>query len=226
MRCVRNGMIALMVLAGAVALGNTFQQAAEQPNTERLMNPAALTETAPDNYEARFVTSQGTIGIQVRRAWAPIGADRFYNLVKNGFYDNCRFFRVLYGFAAQFGINGDPKINTIWSLARIQDDPVKQSNRKGYVSFAKGGPNTRTTQVFISLSDDNVILDGQGFAPFGTVTRGTDVVAALYSDYGDGPPQGKGPDQMRIVTEGNAYLQKLFPKLDYIKSTTIVTKSK
>lgn len=227
MRLRRSALIAALALPGAVAIGLSFQQTGEQPNPEKLMNPAALNEQAPDTYEAKFVTNQGTIVINVRRAWAPNGADRFYNLVKNGYYDNCRFFRVVYGFAAQFGINGDPRINAIWSKAQIQDDPVKQSNRKGYVSFAKSAaPNSRTTQVFINLSDENVQLDGMGFAPFGTVTKGTDVITALYPDYGEGAPIGRGPDQSRIQLEGNSYLQKNFPKLDYIKSATIVVKTK
>ncbi len=226
MRLMRIALVMALALLGAAAIGLPFQQTAEQPDVEKLMNPAALNEQAPDTYEAKFVTSQGTIVINVRRAWAPIGADRFYNLVKNGFYDNCRFFRVLYAQAAQFGINGDPRLNTVWSKAWIHDDPVKQSNRKGYVSFAKGGPNSRTTQVFINLSDENVVLDGQGFAPFGTVTKGTDVIDVLYSDYGEGAPQGRGPSQARLQLEGNAYLQKNFPKLDYIKSATIVVKNK
>jgi peptidyl-prolyl cis-trans isomerase A (cyclophilin A) len=215
-----------MILVVVATLGLALQQASAPTNMDKLMNPAALTETAPDVYEAKFTTTQGTIVINVRRAWAPNGADRFYNLVKNGYYDSCRFFRVVYGFAAQFGINGDPQINAVWLKATIQDDPVKQSNRKGYVSFAKAGPNSRTTQVFINFSDENVLLDGMGFAPFGTVTKGTDVMAALFSDYGECPPQGRGPDQIRTLTEGNAYLQKYFPKLDYIKSGVVVEKAK
>jgi len=226
MHFIRNGFIAVMIMIAVAALGIALQQANPPANTDKLMNPAALTETAPDVYEAKFTTNQGTIVINVRRAWAPNGADRFYNLVKNGFYDNCRFFRVVYGTVAQFGINGDPKISAVWSRATIPDDPVKQSNRKGYVAFAAGGPNSRTTQVFINFSDDNVILDGMGFAPFGTVTKGTDVMAVLNYDYGESPPQGRGPDQVRILTEGNAYLQKYFPRLDYIKSAVIVEKTK
>jgi peptidyl-prolyl cis-trans isomerase A (cyclophilin A) len=215
-----------MILVAVATLGIALQQASAPSNMDKLMNPAALTETAPDVYEAKFTTTQGTIVINVRRAWAPIGADRFYNLVKNGYYDNCRFFRVV-GAVAQFGINGDPKVSSVWSRATIQDDPVKQSNRKGYVSFAKAGPNSRTTQVFINFTDENVLLDGMGFAPFGTVTKGTDVMAALNGDYGEVPPMGRnGPDPVRIVNEGNAYLQKYFPKLDYIKSAVIVEKTK
>lgn len=130
-------------------------------------------------------------------------------------------------FMVQFGIHGDPKVNAVWSRATIPDDPVKQSNRKGYVSFAMGGKNTRTTQVFINFTDDNILLDGQGFAPFGTVIKGTDIVNAFYDGYGDGPPIAKtGPEQNRIQIEGNAYLEKNFPKLDYIKSATILSEGK
>ncbi len=222
MHRMRICLITILALAAVVAVGYTFQQAEEPATNSVLMNPAALNETAPDTYQARFDTSRGTIVIQVRRAWAPHGADRFYNLVKNGYYDGCRFFRVIYSFAAQVGIHGDPKTNAIWAQAPIPDDPVKQSNRKGYVSFAKAGPNSRTTQIFINLSDENVILDGMGFAPFGTVIKGTTVITELYYEYGDGPPQGRGPDQGLLQIQGNAYLEKEFPRLDYIKSASIV----
>ena len=133
----------------------------------------------------------------MHRDWAPNGADRFYNLVKNGFYDNDRFFRVITGFMVQFGINGDPKLSAVWREARIKDDPVKQSNSRGFITFATAGPNTRTTQVFINFAD-NSALDNQGFAPFGQVVSGMNVVDALYADYGEGAPRGRGPAQDRI----------------------------
>jgi len=203
------------------------QQVEAPSNYERLLNPANLTEKAPDNFQAKFETTKGTFVIQVRRNWAPNGVDRFYNLVKNGYYDNCRFFRVIPGFMVQFGINGDPKINAVWSKAVIPDDKVRQSNRKGYVSFAMGGPNSRTTQVFVNFSDENVVLDGMGFAPFGTIVKGTEIVNRFYAEYGDGPPEGKtGPVQGNIQLEGNAYLEKNFPKLDYIKSAVIMSDEK
>jgi peptidyl-prolyl cis-trans isomerase A (cyclophilin A) len=189
-----------------------------------LKNPAALTEKAPDTYRAKFDTTKGAFVIEVNRAWAPLGADRFYNLVKNGYYDNCRFFRVIDGFMAQFGISGDPSLNTLWRQARIQDDPVKQSNKRGWVSFATSGPNSRTTQVFVNYADQNSQLDGMGFAPFGRVVQGMNVVDSLYSGYGEGAPRGKGPEQFKAQTEGNTYLQKEFPKLDYVKSAVIVEK--
>ncbi|MGA2942613.1 MAG: peptidylprolyl isomerase [Xanthobacteraceae bacterium] len=185
-----------------------------------LMNPAALTEQAPPVYKAKFDTSKGTFEIQVHRDWAPTGADRFYNLVKNGFFDNTRFFRVVSGFMVQFGLNGDPSVSAQWRQARIRDDQVKQSNTRGMVTFATAGPNTRTTQVFINFGDNNR-LDGMGFAPFGQVVTGMNVVDALYSGYGEGAPGGNGPEQGRVQQEGNAYLTKDFAKLDYIKKATI-----
>ncbi len=185
-----------------------------------LTNPAALRETAPATYKARFETSKGAFVVDVTREWAPNGADRFYNLVKNGFYDGVRFFRVLDGFMAQFGINGDPKISAPWRDARIQDDPVRQSNRRGFITYAMAGPNTRTSQVFINFGD-NSALDRQGFAPFGQVSSGMNVVDALHSGYGEGAPRGQGPDQGRVQTEGNAYLAKNFPRLDFVKKATI-----
>jgi peptidyl-prolyl cis-trans isomerase A (cyclophilin A) len=185
-----------------------------------LANPAALTEKAPASYKARFDTSKGVVVVDVRREWSPNGADRFYNLVKNGFYDDTRFFRVVSGFMVQFGINGDPRIAGAWRMAGIKDDPVKQSNKRGYITFATAGPNTRTTQVFINFAD-NAGLDGQGFSPFGQVTSGMNVVDALYSGYGEGAPRGRGPDQGRIQQEGNEYLTRDFPRLDYVKKATI-----
>jgi peptidyl-prolyl cis-trans isomerase A (cyclophilin A) len=185
-----------------------------------LANPAALNEKAPADYKAKFDTSKGTFVIEVHRDWAPNGADRFYNLLKNSFFDNARFFRVISGFMVQFGINGDPKISAAWRDANIKDDPVKQSNQRGFVTFATAGPNTRTTQVFINF-DDNSGLNGRGFAPFGQVTSGMNVVDQLFSGYGEGAPNGEGPEQGRLQSEGNAYLAKDFPKLDFIRKTTI-----
>ena len=150
-----------------------------------LSNPAALTEQAPATYKAKFDTSRGVFVIEVRRDWAPNGADRFYNLVKNGFFDEARFFRVISGFMVQFGINGNPAVQRNWRTAAIKDDPVKQSNTPGMVTFATGGPNTRTTQVFINYGN-NARLDGQGFSPFGKVVSGMDVVEKLYAQYGEG----------------------------------------
>ena len=185
-----------------------------------LANPAALTEKAPATYKARFDTSKGVFVLQVNRDWAPNGADRFYNLVKSGFFDNTRFFRVVPNFMVQFGINGDPKVSAPWRSARIPDDKTAQSNKRGYITFATSGPNSRTTQVFINFKD-NTFLDPQGFAPFGQVTTGMNVVDQLHNGYGEGAPNGSGPDQGRIQMEGNDYLTKGFPQLDFIKKATI-----
>lgn len=188
---------------------------------QNLTNPAALTAQAPAAYKVKFDTSKGPFIVEVHRDWAPLGADRFYNLVKNGFFNDARFFRVVSGFMVQFGINGDPKVAAAWREASIADDPVKQSNGRGMITFATRGPNTRTTQVFINFAD-NGRLDAMGFAPFGKVASGMDVVDSLYHDYGEGAPRGGGPEQSRIQSEGNAYLTQAFPKLDYIKTATIV----
>lgn len=177
-------------------------------------------EQAPASYKVKFETTKGDFTVEVHRDWAPKGADRFYNLVKSGFYDNVRFFRVLSGFMAQFGINGDPALMAKWRGAPITDDPVKQHNTRGMVTFATAGPNTRTTQMFINFGD-NSQLDSMGFAPIGKVASGMNVVDKLYAGYGEGAPRGAGPDQQRMQTEGNAYLAKSFPKLDYIKKATI-----
>jgi len=189
--------------------------------SQNLGNPAALKEQAPPVYKVEFDTSKGPFVVEVHRDWAPNGADRFYNLVKNGFYDDARFFRVVEGFMAQFGVNGDPKVSTLWREARIKDDPVKVSNKRTFVTFATAGANTRTTQIFINYGD-NSNLDGQGFSPFGQVVAGMKVVDSLYSGYGEGAPGGRGPNQQRVQTEGNAYLASAFPNLDYVKKATIV----
>jgi peptidyl-prolyl cis-trans isomerase A (cyclophilin A) len=183
-------------------------------------NPAAPREQAPAVYKVMFDTSKGPFVVEVHRDWAPLGADRFYNLVKSGFFDNGRFFRVISGFMVQFGINANPTVSAQWRNARINDDPVVKSNARGLITFAMAGPNTRTTQVFINYAD-NSVLDRQGFSPFGQVISGMNVVDALYSGYGEGAPSGGGPDQSRVQSEGNAYLTTAFPKLDYIKSAKI-----
>jgi peptidyl-prolyl cis-trans isomerase A (cyclophilin A) len=186
----------------------------------KLTNPAALNEKAPATYKVKFDTSKGSFVVEVTRDWAPNGADRFYNLVKSGYFDDVRFFRVVKGFMVQFGINGDPALNAAWRTARIKDDPVRQSNKKGYITYATSGPDSRTTQVFINF-DDNAGLDGQGFSPFGRVVSGMNVVEALNGEYGDGAPRGRGPDQGRLQMEGNAYLAKEFSRMDYVRKATI-----
>lgn len=226
MRLRSTGLIGALSLFCALSLGNAFARPGAQSSKEKLMNPTSMNEKAPDVYQARFETSKGSFVIEVKREWAPLGADRFYNLVKGGFYDDCRFFRNISGFMVQFGINGDPKVSAVWRGARIKDDPVKQSNKRGYISFAMAGPDTRTTQVFINFSDRNAQLDGMGFSPFGRVTKGMNVVDSLYNGYGEGAPRGNGPDQGRIQTDGNTYLDRNFPKLDYVKSAVIVEDKK
>ena len=186
-----------------------------------LLDPSRATERAPDRFRVRFETTKGPFVVEVTRAWAPRGADRFYNLVRAGYYDDVAFFRVIEGFMVQFGINGDPRVNAAWRVARIPDDPVTESNRRGTVTFATSGPNSRTTQVFINFKD-NAGLDGQGFAPFGRVVEGLSVVDSLYSLYGEGAPRGMGPDQGRAQSEGNAYLRGSFPSLDFVKTARVV----
>jgi peptidyl-prolyl cis-trans isomerase A (cyclophilin A) len=183
----------------------------------------AVRETgpAPAEYEVRLQTTKGDVVIAVHRDWAPLGADRFYELTKMGFYDGDRYFRALPGFVVQFGINGDPKINKDWSAMSIKDDPPKVSNKLGTITFATSGPNSRATQVFINIGD-NSRLDDQGFTPFGEVTQGMQNIQNVYVDYGDGPPSGNGPDQAAIADIGNPYLEEHFPKLDYIKTARVL----
>jgi peptidyl-prolyl cis-trans isomerase A (cyclophilin A) len=187
------------------------------PYDRALLRPALLKEKAPDTYQVKFSTTRGDFVLTVTRSWAPLGADRFYNLVKHHFYDNATFFRVVPGFVAQFGLSAYPPVSAAWKHTDLKDDAVTQSNKKGFITFATAGPNTRTTQVFINLVD-NVRLDSMGFAPFGQVTDGMNVVGMLYDQYGD----SAGIDQDAIETQGKPYLDKGFPKLDMIKSATLV----
>jgi len=186
-----------------------------------LLEPALATGKAPDVYRARFETTKGPFVIEVHRDWAPRGADRFYNLVRAGYYDDVAFFRVIDNFMVQFGINGDPQVNTVWREARIPDDLVKQSNVRGMITFATSGPESRTTQVFINFKD-NSRLDGMGFSPFGKVVEGMSVVDSLYSGYGEGAPSGRGPEQGRAQAEGNSYIRAGFPRLDFVKTARVV----
>ncbi len=198
--------LALSLLTGSLAVAPALAQTAE---------------TAPASYKVKFDTTKGPFVVQVTRDWAPLGADRFYNLVKSGFYDDVRFFRVVSGFMVQFGINGNPSVMAGWRDKPVKDDAVKQSNKRGFITFAMAGPNTRTSQVFINFVD-NTNLDQMGFAPFGRVISGMEVVDKLNAEYGEGAPRGRGPDQSRMQREGNAYLSKEFSRLDYIKKATIV----
>ena len=183
--------------------------------------PTPADAASPGSYRVKFATTKGNFTVEVTRAWAPKGADRFYRLVSEGYFKDVRFFRVLPGFMAQFGMSGNPALNAKLDSLRIPDDPVAQSNKRGMITFATAGPNTRSHQFFINYGD-NASLDLQGFSPFGKVVEGMKVVDALYGGYGEGAPNGLGPSQDSIATKGNEYLQRAFPKLDYIKSATLV----
>ena len=215
-------LFGIVVLAGGPRAQARFPQskpphkAASSASKPSLLNPATLKTQAPDVYKARFSTTKGDFVVQVTRAWSPLGADRFYNLVKNGFYNGAGFFRIVPGFVAQFGISADPAVANAWREAKIPDDPVTQTNRRGYLTFATAGPNTRTTQLFINLVD-NARLDSMGFSPFGQITEGMEIVDKLNAEYGEQPNQG------RIEAEGKAYLEQNFPRLDVIKTATILT---
>lgn len=189
--------------------------AAPAPARPSLLNPASLHAKAPDIFKARFTTTAGDFVVEAHRNWAPLGADRFYNLVRNGYFTNAAFFRVVPGFVVQFGLSANPAVNKVWKDANIQDDPVVQSNKRASLVFATAGPNTRTTQLFINFGD-NARLDAMGFAPFATVVEGMDVVDKIYSGYGE------SPSQESITEQGDAYLAANFPKIDRIKLARIV----
>jgi peptidyl-prolyl cis-trans isomerase A (cyclophilin A) len=196
-----------------------FNACSRQPE-EIKKKKAAVPQKPPEVFDVRLGTSKGGVIIRVHRAWAPKGADHFHYMVRTGFYDKARFFRVRPGFVVQFGINGDPSVSRLWKDMYLTDDPVKESNRRGTITYAMRGPNTRTTQVFINLAD-NKRLDKEGFAPFGEVVEGMKVVDAFYSAYGETAPRGTGPSQDRIFTEGNAYLERHFPRLDFIEKAEL-----
>jgi peptidyl-prolyl cis-trans isomerase A (cyclophilin A) len=208
---MRSGWV---VLACAALIG------CGSPEPEK-KEPPKLAEKPPEVYTVTLDTSKGPVKIEVRREWAPKGADHFYELVKTGFYDNARFFRVVRNFVVQFGIAADPKVQQLWANGSLTDDPVIEHNRRGTVTYASRGPNTRTTQIFINLRDNSQSLDGQHFSPFGKVVEGMDAVDAFYNSYGDMPPGGQGPDPSLIQTQGQPYLDSHFPRLDYIKKATI-----
>jgi peptidyl-prolyl cis-trans isomerase A (cyclophilin A) len=214
----------LVILAGVLLVGCPKNEEAtaktEAPAAEESPEKGLPKPKTPDTYTVELDTTKGPILIEVRSDWAPIGAARFYELVKDGYYTDVAFFRVISGFMAQVGISGDPAVNTEWRTKAIPDDPVMASNTRGTVTFATSGPNSRTTQFFINFAD-NSRLDGMGFAPFGKV-KDMAPVDGLYSGYGEGAPRGRGPSQGRLQTEGNAYLKESFPKLDYIKSARII----
>ena len=182
-----------------------------------LLHPDTLKAKAPETFQVTFHTTKGDFVVDVTRSWAPLGADRFYNLVKHGFFNGAPFFRVVPGFVVQFGLGANPAVNKVWADADIKDDPVTQHNVPGSLVFATAGPNTRTTQLFINLGDNSSSLDRQGFAPFGKVISGMDVVQKIYPGYGERPDQGM------LTSQGSAYFSKAFPNLDLINSTTITS---
>ena len=199
--------------------------AAKAPAVNPLLHPENLKAIAPATFQVKFTTTKGDFIVTVHRDWSPYGADRFYNLVRNRYFNDCSFFRIVPGFIAQFGMSPDPKVGAVWEKANIKDDPAKAGvhNTKGTLVFATAGPGTRTTQLFINLNDNTRSLDPQGFTPFGEVTDGMDVVMNLYSGYGDGSDMGgHGPTQQMITSQGKPYLDRNFPKLDSIKTATIV----
>jgi peptidyl-prolyl cis-trans isomerase A (cyclophilin A) len=204
----------------ATSKGTASKTGAAHPS---LLNPASLRAKAPETFQAQFTTTKGDFVVEVHRDWSPHGADRFYNLVKAGFFDNVAFFRVHPGFMVQFGISPKPAISKAWDNANIPDDPVMQSNKRGFVTYAmSSAPNSRSTQLFINFKD-NAFLDPQRFAPFGEVIMGMDVVDMLYSGYGEIPDMGgKGPSPDKIESEGDAYLVKNFPMIDRIKTAKIL----
>jgi peptidyl-prolyl cis-trans isomerase A (cyclophilin A) len=203
------GIVSAVILASAV----TF--AGQADRLAKLRNPAGLTEQSPATFKVDFDTSTGMFVVEVHRDWAPLGADRFYNLVKNGFYDDVRFYRVIPNFMVQFGMSGNPAVTAAWNGTTLNDDPVKQSNKRGYITYANTGrPNSRGTNLFINYKD-NAFLDPQRFAPFGQVVQGMDIVEKINAQYGE------QPEQPLMISQGNAYLIKAFPKLDYIKTATI-----
>jgi len=207
-----------MALGAALCL--MFMACSPPNGSKKAEAPAAKEERVPDVFQVKLDTSKGPVEIEVRRGWAPRGADHFYSLVKTGFYDGNRFFRVVRNFVVQFGISGDPQLNVLWANTNLPDDPVKQSNVKGTLTYAHLGPNSRSTQLFINLKD-NRSLDRQGFAPIGKVISGMDTVERLYSSYGEMAPRGQGPDPSQIEVRGNAYLEDHFARLDYINKATI-----
>ena len=213
----------LGVSLGVMAVSAQDEKKEKSVSASDFTDPAKLTEKSPESFKVKFETTKGNFMVEVTRSLSPNGADRFYNLVRSGFFKDIAFFRVIPGFMCQFGIHGDPKVAASWreKKAQIPDDPVKGSNTRGAITFATAGPNTRTTQLFISFGD-NSRLDSTGFSPFGKVAEGMDVVDKINGEYGEGAPRGRGPDQGRVQAEGNAYLKKDFPNLDYIKSATVV----
>jgi len=221
MTSVRPVVITLICFALLVTATAFAEETSPAKPNPALLDPSLATDQAPDVYRVKMETTAGNFIIEVHREWAPLGADRFYNLVKIGYFNDVAFFRVLTGFMAQAGFHGNPAVSKVWLNSLIKDDPVKQSNHPGTVSFAMRGPNTRSAQIFVNYGD-NSYLDESGFSPFGKVVEGFESVKALYSGYGEGAPNGKGPGQGKLYRGGNEYLEAEFPELDYIVKASIV----
>ena len=217
----RTFMMSLICCALLLTVTIFAEETTKAKPNPALLDPSLATEKAPDMYRVKMETTAGNFIIEVHREWAPLGADRFFNLVKVGYFDDIAFFRVLTGFMAQAGFHGNPAVSKVWLNSLIKDDPVSQSNSAGTVSFAMRGPNTRSAQIFVNYGD-NSYLDESGFSPFGKVIDGFESVEALYSGYGEGEPNGKGPGQGKLFRLGNDYLKAEFPDLDYITRASIV----
>ena len=210
-------LLSAAVLAVTVSVG-----ACAKPLPLLNADPKRVDAPGPDRFTVHFVTSRGPFDVRVHRDWAPRGADRVYYLARANFFDGVRFFRVVDKFVAQFGLNGDTAVSRAWRGTRIPDDSALKSNVRGTLSFAAGGPNTRTTQMYISFGN-NSRLDRTGFAVFGQVIAGMDaVVDSIYKGYGEGAPRGQGPNQDSIARQGNAYLIRGFPKLDYVITARVI----
>ncbi|HUA18466.1 MAG TPA: peptidylprolyl isomerase [Bryobacteraceae bacterium] len=213
-------LVSILLCSALLAQAPASKRAAKRAPAARpsLMNPASLRARAPEDFKAQFTTTKGDFVVEVHRDWSPLGADRFYNLVRAGYFTNAAFFRVVPNFMVQFGLSANPAINKAWEHANLHDDPSKGiSNKRGYITFAKtGAPNSRSTQVYINFKD-NAFLDSQGFTPFGEVVEGMDtVVDKISSAYGERPDQG------RITDEGDAYITKNFPNIDKIKLAKVL----
>jgi peptidyl-prolyl cis-trans isomerase A (cyclophilin A) len=224
-------LVSSIVVAGSLTADDQVADQTTQTSAARakvsiapeLLDPSLATERAPDSYRVKLETTKGDVIILVNRSWAPNGADRFYNLVRIGYYDDVAFYRVIRGFMAQCGFSPDPTVSAAWARATIPDDPMTQANTRGMVTFAQPAmANARTTQFFINVADNSYLEKHGSFAPFGKVISGMDVVDSFYAGYGEGAPRGRGPSQPRIANEGNSYLRESFPELDYIRHATIV----
>jgi len=225
MKAARRSLGRIAAVLAVIAAIAAPLAAGDESGDPALKNPKLASDTAPETYRVKVSTTKGDFVIEVFRQWAPHGADRFYNLVKVGFFDDTAFFRVIDGFMAQVGMSGDPEIQAAWSGAPIPDDPIVKDNTRGMVTFAaKSAPDSRTTQFFINYGDNTHLRQYGKFAPFGQVVEGMEVVDSLYSGYGEGAPRGRGPSQAAITQRGAEYLKKEFPELDYITQATLVTR--